>query len=69
MFRQRREVSFAKWVKVGQDFDLTKFTGSFSRIADFSAWYPGSKASEQEPEERGTVGVPVCFPLLCTTAC
>lgn len=58
-----REVSFASWVKLGQDFDLKRFTGSFSRVADFSAWYPSGKAAEQAPveDEQAGSGVEVCW--------
>lgn len=51
-----REVSFASWVKLGQDFDLKRFTGSFSRVADFSAWYPSGKAAEQAPVDDEQAG-------------
>jgi hypothetical protein len=51
-----RDISFASWVKMGQDFDLKKFTGSFSRVADFSAWYPSGKAAEHALEDEDARG-------------
>jgi hypothetical protein len=51
-----RDISFARWVKLGRDFDLKKFTGSFSRVADFTAWYPAGKFFEQSPEEDDARG-------------
>lgn len=60
-FLLHRDVSFASWVKMGQDFDLKKFTGSFSRVADFSAWYPSGKAAEQAlmEDEQADGGIQV----------
>jgi predicted acylesterase/phospholipase RssA len=53
-----RDVSFPSWMKLGRDFDLKKFTGSFSRVADFSAWYPSGKAAEDaaaDEDARGSI--------------
>lgn len=47
-------------MKLGRDFDLKKFTGSFSRVADFSAWYPSGKAAEYaaaDEDARGSIQV------------
>ena len=64
----RRDVSFPSWMKLGRDFDLKKFTGSFSRVADFSAWYPSGKAAEDaaaDEDARGSTQVLHYMRLAC----
>lgn len=59
-------------MKLGRDFDLKKFTGSFSRVADFSAWYPSGKAAEDaaaDEDARGSTQVLHYMRLACHQAC
>jgi hypothetical protein len=59
-------------MKLGRDFDLKKFTGSFSRVADFSAWYPSGKAAEDaaaDEDARGSTQVLHYMRLACHLAC